>query len=95
MGILKTVLIIVGIILLVRQFAPETYGDGREYLTDTVINQIDKVIETNHTFTTTSYGKDYGKITKEIDCVNNQQCMDFFGVDQMKCSEDGTCYIMG
>ncbi len=91
MGFGANALIIVTIIILISVYYPDTYNDGREWVTDTTQNLIKNDGKFN--FTESTEGRDYGKILGHLDCKYDIDCIDFFGINNMECTINNTCFI--
>ena len=97
MGLIKSLIWIVLIIVAIAFFLPDTYDQGKNWvkikIQDFLADQISDEPEEIYNFTVTDLGKDYGKILGVVDCTSDSMCAKYFEIDGIKCSDDKTCYV--
>lgn len=71
-----------------------TIQKGKEILnTKNATEQIISDYGEKYNYTIQDWGIDFGKIRGHMDCVEDEDCQAFFNINQMRCSQNKTCYI--
>lgn len=93
MGFVKVIIIILVLIIALKYFTPDIYNSAKDTIVPMIMGPTDEVVSNSFSYTGTDYGLDYGLIAGVVECTNSDQCEKYFRMDQMACSDNGTCYI--
>ena len=95
MGFWKGLLIIIIVIVTFAYFMPNAYVTSKNFVFDKIGGIFSGKIEEKLTYTNETWGKDYGKIFGFKECENDTECQEYFNIEDMQCSTNGTCFVEG
>lgn len=89
MGFIEKLVVVILIIVLIAWFAPNQYEWGKQ----TLLDRASDIIKNDYNFTQYDDGRDYGMILENIPCLYDSNCIDYFGIDGMECTNNNTCWL--
>lgn len=95
MGMFEKIIVVIIIIILIAWIAPDQYEKGKAAVidkgSDLLGSKIDKI--TGFNFTQHTDGRDYGMILGDLACQYDDNCVDYFGIEGLVCTEENTCWL--
>lgn len=94
MGLVKIIVYTIIILIAIHYFFPEKFDQGRDYLVDIMKSKAKGYVSEKFNYTVTGYGKDYGLILGTLKCQSNEDCQNFFQIDEIVCESGGNCIVV-